>query len=132
MQQFHTLCIADDDFEDRMLLIDAVKSLEADIEIIEAGDGFELLEILQSKKPSKQSLIILDMNMPKLNGLETLEKIRSFTKLAFIPAVMLSTSNNRELIESAKKLGAKRYFTKPNTFDDLKKIARQLFFPVSC
>jgi CheY-like chemotaxis protein len=74
MQQFHTLCIADDDFEDRMLLIDAVKSLEADIEIIEAGDGFELLEILQSKKPSKQSLIILDMNMPKLNGLETLEK----------------------------------------------------------
>ncbi|GGB96345.1 response regulator [Dyadobacter sediminis] len=131
MVKSKTLYLADDDYDDRMLLIDAIKSIDPSIEIIEAEDGKELLEILQSEVPTEESLIILDVNMPKMNGLETLARLRDIPDLAAIPAVMVSTSSKSELMESAKKLGAANYFLKPTKINELLQLAKQLIFGLS-
>ncbi|KAA6438325.1 response regulator [Dyadobacter flavalbus] len=131
MVKSKTLYLADDDYDDRMLLIDAIKSIDPSIEIIEAEDGKELLDILQSDAPTQQSLIILDVNMPKMNGLETLARLRGIPDLAAIPAVMVSTSSKSELMESAKKLGAANYFLKPTKINELLQLAKQLIFGLS-
>lgn len=65
-----TFYLADDDPYDRLLLTEAIKSIDSSIEIVEAENGQELLAILQSQMLPVNSLIILDMNMPKMNGLE--------------------------------------------------------------
>lgn len=126
MVENKTLYIAEDDPDDRMLLVDAIRSIDPDIEIIEAEDGKELLNILQTTAPTHPSLVVLDVNMPKLNGLETLARLRSIPQLAWLPAVMVSTSNNSELIEVAKSLGALNYFIKPTQVHDLLILANQL------
>jgi CheY-like chemotaxis protein len=66
--------------------------------------------------------------MPKMNGLETLANLRNVPRLASIPAVMLSTSGNPEMVAFAKQLGAINYFIKPSTMDGLLNLSRQLIF----
>jgi len=126
MVENKTLYIAEDDPDDRMLLVDAIRSIDPGIEIIEAEDGKELLNILQTTAPTHPSLVVLDVNMPRLNGLETLARLRSIPQLAWLPAVMVSTSNNSELMETAKSLGALNYFIKPTKVHDLLNLANRL------
>ena len=126
MVENKTLYIAEDDPDDRMLLVDAIRSIDPGIEIIEAEDGKELLNILQTTAPTHPSLVVLDVNMPRLNGLETLARLRSIPQLAWLPAVMVSTSNNSELMETAKSLGALNYFIKPTQVHDLLNLANRL------
>ena len=131
MVKSKTIYLTDDDSDDRMLLIDAIKSIDPGIVIIEAEGGKELLDILQSEVPDQQSLVILDVNMPKMNGLETLARLRCIPHLAWLPTVMLSTSSNSELKETAKRLGALNYFQKPTQLTDLLNLAHQLISVIS-
>jgi len=130
MAKNKTLYLADDDPDDRMMLIDAIRSIDSDIVIIEAENGNELLEILQSEKHADPGLIILDVNMPKMNGLETLAKLRCLPQIMRVPTVMLSTSNNPQTRQEAKNLGALHYFFKPARIQDLMNLARQLVLGV--
>lgn len=128
MINWTTIYLADDDADDRLLLTEAIKTVDPDINIVETENGQELLTVLQSENLPVKSLIILDMNMPKMNGLETLANLRSVPFLASLPAVMLSTSGNAEMIEFAKQLGAIHYFIKPSTMDGLLDLSRKLIF----
>lgn len=125
-----TIYFADDDFEDRMFLADAIHRVDPEIEIIEANNGADLLELIKAPLAENQCLIILDMNMPKMNGLETLANLRTIPALALIPAVLVSTSGNAEMMRFAKQLGAADYFTKPLTTDALHQLANQLIFDI--
>jgi len=123
-----TFYSADDDADDRLLLTEAIKTIDPGIEIAEAENGLELLSILQSQTLLNRCLIIVDMNMPKMNGLETLANLRSNPRLASLPAIVLSTSGNAEMIQFAKQLGALHYYIKPTTMDGLLELSRQLVF----
>ncbi|WP_409013236.1 PleD family two-component system response regulator [Dyadobacter sp. CY343] len=94
-------------------MIEAIKAIDPSIEIMESENGQELLTVLQSQTVLDRCLIILDMNMPKMNGLETLSNLRIIPRLASLPIVMLSTSGNPDVIDFARKLGALDYYIKP-------------------
>jgi CheY-like chemotaxis protein len=105
---------------------EAIKAIDPSIEIVESENGQELLTVLQSQTVLDRCLIILDMNMPKMNGLETLSNLRIIPRLASLPTVMLSTSGNPDMIDFAKKLGALDYYIKPSNMDSLLNLCRHL------
>ncbi len=121
-----TIFLADDDEDDRFFLRDAINQIENNIEIIEAVNGPDLLEILKTHPHTQDVLIVLDMNMPRLNGLETIQAIRMNPAYAPIPAVMISTSSDRWLIEQVKQAGIDKFVTKPSTMEGFLCLAREL------
>ena len=119
--------IADDDEDDRQFLRDAIRKLDLEIKIVEASDGDDLLQLINKENSKDASiLILLDMNMPRMTGLEALQTIRLNEKIKHIPAVMISTSSDKELIQEAYETGINAFIKKPNTYDGFLKIAEAL------
>jgi two-component system chemotaxis response regulator CheY len=79
-------------------------------QVVEAGDGAEGIQQLAAHPVS---LVICDVNMPRMNGLEMVEKVRADPKQATIPIVMLTSEGQPALIERAKKAGARGWIVKP-------------------
>jgi CheY-like chemotaxis protein len=127
MKTNKTVHLADDDEDDRMLISDALKEANPDINIVEAEDGKELIENIKNAEDLSDTVVILDMNMPRMNGIEAVQALRTDPETAEVPAVMLSTSNNPELEQQAINAGVDGYFTKPNSFRGLIEIARKIF-----
>jgi len=103
----------------KILLIDKGK-LQCHLSI--AHDGLEALEMLQASgmQDNRIDLMLLDINMPGMDGFTLLEKLRTDQTLRDIPVVMCSTSNDDKDIERAKSLGAIGYMNKPPRMDKLK------------
>jgi two-component system chemotaxis response regulator CheY len=83
---------------------------QAGYAIIEAADGEEGLAVLER---GGISMIICDVNMPRMNGLEMLESVRRDPRHNAVPVVMLTTEGHPALVERAKKAGAKGWIVKP-------------------
>lgn len=124
--------MADDDPDDRMLTKDALveNKLANDLHFVE--DGEELLDYLYHRgkynpgNAPKPGLILLDLNMPKLDGREALKVIKSDPQLKRIPIVVLTTSKAEEDILKTYDLGVNSFITKPVTFDDLVTVTREI------
>ncbi len=117
------ILLVDDDMEDRMLSKRALKKHQLINHVNEVTNGEELLQYLKnegdftdaSKYPTPD-LILLDINMPKMTGLEALKEIRNDENLRTLPVVILTTSSaDKDIIESYD-LGVNSYITKPVTF----------------
>lgn len=117
------LCI-DDDPEDIELFVDAVKMIDGDHSCITATNGNEALSTLAKVVPD---VIFLDMNMPGMNGKETLERIRNDERLLSVPIYILSTSNDLKEVEACYKLGATKWLVKPSSFIELIKRLKTVF-----
>lgn len=84
-----------------------------------AGNGLEALEMLRDGTvPSERRLILLDLNMPKMNGIEFLQALRSDPELANAPVVVLTTSNDDQDKIDAYNLNVAGYLLKPVTFSN--------------
>ncbi|MEP6757029.1 MAG: response regulator [Chthonomonadales bacterium] len=121
-----TILIAEDDADDRILLLDALKECGIEHEIVFVDDGEHLLEYLKHegkytdiRLAPRPSLILLDLNMPKIDGREALKEIKSTTRLKSIPVIVLTTSRAQDDIVRSYDLGANAYMTKPTAFDEL-------------
>ncbi|GHB55810.1 response regulator [Persicitalea jodogahamensis] len=126
MSLVKTVFLVDDDQDDRFFLRQAIEEAGASIDIVEAENGLELLSLIQQDKLTSITLILLDMNMPKMNGLETIAAIRSDPKISSVPVVMISTSSNPNLIESAYRAGVNNFITKPSSFEGFTDLSHQL------
>jgi two-component system chemotaxis response regulator CheY len=85
--------------------------VQAEFEVIEAKDGQDALEKLQAG--ANVSLIVCDVNMPRMSGLEFLQAVRDDAALAHVSVVMLTTEGQADRIQRAKALGAKAWILKP-------------------
>lgn len=101
--------VVDDSPTVRQQVILALK--QADIEVVEATDGADGVDKVKSD-PSI-GLVILDVNMPRMNGLEMLETVKADPKNANLVVIMLTSEGQQSLIERAKKAGAKGWIVKP-------------------
>ncbi|TVZ25489.1 response regulator receiver domain-containing protein [Gillisia sp. Hel_I_86] len=120
-KEFKILLIEDDAIE-IMKLRRSMESLRLPHKLIEAGNGEEALEYLQEPK-NLPDLILLDLNMPKMNGIEFLELINDIEDLKRIPTIILTTSENNKNILTCYKLGISGYITKSaNYIDYLEKL----------
>jgi two-component system chemotaxis response regulator CheY len=86
-------------------------------EVMEAGSGVEALAALQSKKPD---LILSDINMPAMNGLEFVKKLQEVDGMKDVPVVMITTEASESHVVEALSYGAKGYIRKPFTPDQVK------------
>jgi two-component system chemotaxis response regulator CheY len=85
--------------------------------IHEAGDGQEALEILKAHSPA---LVLTDINMPKMDGLQFLAAVKASDRWRDIPVVMITTEGGEAKVGEAVKLGATGYVRKPFTADQIK------------
>ena len=128
-----TILMADDDPDDRQLAREAFDEarLRNDLRFVE--DGAELLDYLHRRDkyadPANSptpSLILLDLNMPKVDGRQALERIKADPVLKRIRVIVLTTSKAEEDILRSYDLSAASYITKPVTFEALVEVVRTL------
>ena len=127
------ILMADDDADDRMLTRDALEESRVLNELRFVEDGEELMEYLtrkgkyaDAKESPRPGLILLDLNMPKKDGLEALKEIKSDPNLRRIPVVIMTTSKAEEDVFRSYDFGASSFITKPVTFDRLVELMRTL------
>ncbi|GAB3731716.1 response regulator [Spirosoma lituiforme] len=117
--------IVDDDEDDQYLFEIAFKTLDPPVSVRRLNDGEELLPAL-SQSDVKPSLILLDLNMPYLNGFEVLQQLRANPDYSNLPVVVLTTSNHHEDEVKAMNLGASAFLTKPGSSGKLLMLFGQL------
>ncbi|MEO5877397.1 MAG: response regulator [Streptosporangiaceae bacterium] len=121
---FHVLLV-EDDAADAMLIEEAL--LEAGQRaIIQVEDGLAALDHLRDPAIDLPDLIVLDLNMPRMNGAELLEILKEDDKLKAIPVVVLTTSRAPEDISTAYHRHANAYVTKPVNLDDFMRAVRSI------
>jgi CheY-like chemotaxis protein len=113
--------IADDDEDDRFLLQISFSLHYPHCRLQFVNDGQDLLDQLALTEHTP-ALIVLDLNMPRLNGFEVLDLLRKNSRYAHTPVVMLTTSTNVEDRELAFQLGAREFITKPLNLNQLEQI----------
>lgn len=120
-----TILLADDDEDDRMMATEALEEAGVENPLVCVEDGVELLDYLfgtgphAEQPPPLPGLILLDLNMPRMDGREALARIKADTNLRLIPIVVLTTSQAEEDVFRTYDLGVNSFITKPITFDGL-------------
>jgi CheY-like chemotaxis protein len=111
------ILLIEDDTIEIMKFNRVLKKLGMNHRVIEANNGEDALEILKVKE-AIPDIIILDLNMPKVSGLEFLQILKADDYLKYIPAIILTTSNNHTDVLECYKIGIAGYVLKPLKFDD--------------
>ena len=111
----------DDDPDHAVLITRAIKESDKTAEIQMASDGTEALALLRSAEDAPD-LVLLDINMPGLSGLDVLAQIKEDAALRRLPVVMLTSSELSSDIARAYELGASGYISKPSLMHDLRAV----------
>jgi two-component system, response regulator len=129
------ILLVEDNLSDAELTIRALKKKNLANNLVHLKNGAEALDFIFAKgnfaarDPDKMpKVILLDLKMPKVNGLEVLEKLRSDAKARKIPVVVLTSSNEDPDIETCYSLGVNSYIVKPVEFDNFVKAVSDLGF----
>ena len=112
MRSSNPILLVEDDSVDVMTVKRAIKDLEVAGELIPTGDGEEALAYLKDEGNAKPRVILLDLNMPKMNGTEFLKIVKADERLKKIPVIVLTTSNSEQDIAKSFELGAAGYMVK--------------------
>jgi len=107
------ILLVDDDRVDVMTTKRALKDINVTNPVYTAGNGEEALELLREGENEKPGVILLDLNMPKMNGIEFLRVIKNDDSLKRIPVVVLTTSKEEEDKVESFSLGVAGYMIKP-------------------
>ncbi|MDV6167201.1 response regulator [Flavobacterium sp. DG1-102-2] len=121
------ILLAEDDQDDRLFFKKVFDSLKIKHTLDMCEDGDELMAYLDDSNILPH-IIFLDVNMPGRSGMECLKAIRSSTKLRETTVAMYSSLSSRETIEDAFISGANVFIKKPNEFDELRKILKEVMY----
>ena len=117
------ILLVDDNPDHAELITDVFEEDNANIKtkVILKKDGKEAIDYFQYEMQSQVSLVILDLNLPKINGIDVLKFIKKNPKYHSIPVFIFSTSSDQKTIDEAYKNGANGYITKPDSYKDFVK-----------
>ena len=126
-----TILLADDDEDDRLMTRDALREARLHNDLHTVVDGVELLEYLRNEGAYKNpetapwpGLVLLDLNMPRIDGREALQEIKRDPALRALPVVVLTTSKAEEDIVRTYELGVNSFISKPVTFMGLVEVMK--------
>lgn len=127
MTVYKRIMLAEDDEDDKWIFTEIMKELTADgkIHFDAVDNGLQIMQALENN-PELPDLVILDQNMPKLNGKETLELLKKSDRFNHIPVVIYSTYNDSRLSKECVNIGAIQIITKPDTFEGFKEMIEML------
>lgn len=119
------ILLVEDDRGDQLLTKEALGESSSMRKVLVVSDGAEALQYLRRKgeyqdpsRAPRPDLILLDLNMPKVNGRQVAEQIKADAELKLIPVVVLSTSNHPDDVRYCYRAGVNAYVHKPTNFDD--------------
>lgn len=118
--------VVDDDLDDQEIFVIAVEKVDPAIECTFANDGVHAINRLRSENSLKPECIFLDVNMPRMNGIECLEALRACDDLREVPIYMCSTSSDPKIIEKIKEMGARDFIVKPSTIPEFARVLREV------
>jgi len=128
-----SIIVADDDSDDREMIREAMAESKILNQVVFVEDGVELLKYLHRKdkyadreKFPVPGVILLDLNMPKKDGRESLREIKAHPDFRRIPVIILTTSKSEEDILKMYNLGVNCFITKPVTFEALMNVIKTL------
>jgi CheY-like chemotaxis protein len=113
------ILIVDDDIEDCELFQEAIDHIDSGIKCWTARDGKQALHFLTKELVMPPDYVFLDINMPVMNGKDTLIEIKKNTRLRDVPVIMYSTTSDTREIQGYYRLGAHDFLIKPNNFNKL-------------
>jgi len=127
------ILLVEDNPDDVVLAVRAFKKHSLVNKIVVVSDGVEALEYLHGKGEYKDrdcndqpDIVIMDLNLPRLNGLDVLKEIRSDSRTNFIPVIMLTSSTEDNDVLSCYQSGANSYIHKPIDFEQFSNMSLQL------
>ena len=134
MQNEKTILLVEDNPDDEALTLRAFKKCKVANHIVVTRDGKEALDYLLGSGDSEArgtpqeipSLVLLDLKLPKIDGLEVLRRLRECPRTKRLPIVVLTTSNEEQDIVTSYDLGANSYITKPVNFESFIEAVGQL------
>ena len=121
------ILLGEDDADDQEMLKEVFASLDASFILFFVNNGGEILSALEKLRDDQMPcLIVLDYNMPGLNGADILRELGTNERYKHIPRIVWSTSGSEKFRNLCLELGAVDYVIKPNNVTDLEKIARYM------
>ena len=123
------ILLADDDPEDRMIMADTFKEMKLSEVIDFVDNGENTIRYLESvyQVSTLPTLIVLDLNMPRMNGTQTLKLLKDDSRFKHIPVIIFSTSVNTLEMEECMKIGAESYVVKPVTYKECLDTAKTFY-----
>lgn len=122
-----TIFLAEDDIDDQEFLKDALLAIDPAIQLVSFSSGLKFINRLSETDDGQlPCLIILDYNIPEINGAEILEHLRSQDRYAPIPKVVWSTSDSHLYRQNCLTSGAKAYLVKPSSISGITEIAKEM------
>jgi CheY-like chemotaxis protein len=137
MKTTYSVIITDDDLDDQEFLMTAIKQLDPNATIRTANDGLQLLDMLLKRNEFQHTdqplpdLIILDLNMPIIDGYDVLKQIKANDELKHIPIFILTTSTTEYDCTKSIAYGAKAFYSKPMVSSDLLTIVKTILSSVT-
>lgn len=132
MIELKTILIVEDNPQDVELTIEALSDYNLANNVVAVSDGVEAMEYLRYKGKfvdrvkENPAVILLDIKMPKMDGIEVLASIKSDNKLKTIPVVMLTSSREEPDLKKCYELGVNAYVVKPVNFSDFLDAVKQI------
>jgi two-component system response regulator len=128
-----TILLAEDNPDDEALTLRALKKNNIRNNVVVVRDGAEAIDFLfgqgqyADRRPATlPTVVLLDLKLPKIDGLEVLRRIRSEERTKFLPVVILTSSKEEQDVANGYRLGANSYVRKPVNFDEFLNAANQL------
>ena len=121
-----TILLVEDNPKDEALILRALKKNNIGNEVVVARDGAEALAMLAEPNAALPQLVLLDLKLPKIDGLEVLQRIRADPRTKLLPVVILTSSNEEGDRFKGYSLGANSYIRKPVDFTQFTEAVRQL------
>ncbi len=120
------ILLVEDNATDEKLTLVAFKQSGVASEVVVARDGVSALEILHAVDAELPAVVLLDLKMPKIGGLEVLRRLRADPRTRALPVVILTASREHEDIAQSYALGANAYVRKPVEFSEFLQTAKTL------
>ena len=118
MLQNQLLFLVDDDIDDHEIFKSALAKVDEGLALITATNGYEALNVLSTAN-TLPDYIFVDLNMPRMGGMQFLKEIKQTDTLKDIPVIIYTTSSNPNDIAKTRELGAVSFVTKPSRFSEL-------------
>jgi two-component system response regulator len=123
------ILLVDDNADDVFLTVNAFRKSDIDNEIVVARDGVEAMDLLlpsDGSAPLRPAIVLMDINMPRMGGLEALARLRADVLTRYLPVIMLTTSAEERDITESYIGGANSYVRKPVTSTEFLEAAKAL------
>ena len=124
--QYQTVLLIDDDEDDQEIFRTALSRVSREIACTAMNDAAMALAKLKTTELNPE-VIFLDLNMPRMSGLQFLVELKKTDSLKHLPVVIFSTSSHPPTIALSKELGAMQFMTKPNQYEDLIQLLKTFF-----